>query len=1124
MLPGIAGQLLSESFLERQLRSSVPAADADARRRLLCAWRRSVEHLGPASSVRLMLNAAAALVRLLDFEWPASVEHGDDWASATLEGSRSRVALVATSWGARLDPLWRVAVRQALARGCRWAILFNGSHLRLVDAGRVFTRRFVECDLDCAVDDPRTFAALWSVFNASRFSGGPGGEPLDRLVAESERHAAAVCRSLRDGVLAASGDILGALVAASTAAAASHAGRTAKTAPDPDLFEQALTIVYRLLFLLFAEARGLVPLWHPVYRQSYSVEALRSAAERPERCVGLWDALRAIGRLAHAGCVAGDLTVTPFNGRLFAPSRTPLAERRNLDDLAACRAIASLSTTPARDGSGRDRIEYRDLGVEQLGAVYEALLDYEPRISNPPSRRGRPTVSLERGSTARKESASFYTPQPLAQYLVRATLEPLTSGATPEQILQLRIVDPAAGSGAFLVAACRFLANAYEDALVASGACHPTDLGEPERASIRRTIAERCLYGVDLNPTAVQLARLSLWLATLAADRPLTFLDHHLVVGDSLIGAWLSGLGNSRRRAPRRRRDEATLPLFDGSLVESALASAWPVRLSLATPDDTLEQVRHKERALAKLSAPGSSLSRLRQIADLWCAPWFSSDGHRVPPEAVADLTDAILLGRCALPPTDVARYLHEAARIAAAHRFLHWELEFPEVFVGPDGRRSPGAGFDAVIGNPPWDMVRADLGSSAARDDARERTRAVTRFTRNAGVYAAQSDGHANRYQLFTERAIALTKPGGRIGLVLPSGLAADHGSARLRRLLLSRCDVDAIVGFDNHDALFPIHRSMRFLLVTATAGRPTRAIRCRLGNRDLDVLDRIDADDRHRASGDGGPREEAAAVVLTPALLDRISGPDLAIPWFTSDRDLAIAERAAATFAPLGDAAGWNARFGRELNATDDRHLFRDGVSGGIPIVEGKQIQPFRVELAASRQSIRADDLARRFGRGHAFRARLAYRDVASATNRVTLVAAVLPAGCVSTHTVFCLKPPMPAPLQHLLCGLFNSLVVNFLVRLRVSTHVTTAIVERLPIPRGDDAPAACRDIAALARLLSRGADPAAFARLNAIVARLYQLTATEFEHVVRSFPLIPEGERRLCLAAYATEAPPA
>src|SRR5581483_5226349 len=269
---------------------------------------------------------------------------------------------------------------------------------------------------------------------------------------------------------------------------------------------------------------------------------------------------------------------------------------------------------------------------EQLGAVYETLLDYEPRISNPPSRRGRPTVSLERGSTARKESASFYTPQPLAQYLVRATLEPLTSGATPEQILQLRIVDPAAGSGAFLVAACRFLASAYEDALVASGACHPTDLGEPERASIRRTIAERCLYGVDLNPAAVQLARLSLWLATLAADRPLTFLDHHLVVGDSLIGAWLSGLGNSRRRAPRRRRDEATLPLFDGSLVESALASAWPVRLSLATPDDTLEQVRHKERALAKLSAPGSPLSRLRQIADLWCAPWFSSDGHRVPP------------------------------------------------------------------------------------------------------------------------------------------------------------------------------------------------------------------------------------------------------------------------------------------------------------------------------------------------------------------------------------------------------------------------------------------------------------------------------------------------------------
>ena len=146
-------------------------------------------------------------------------------------------------------------------------------------------------------------------------------------------------------------------------------------------FEQALTIVYRIVFLLFAEARALVPLWHPIYHESYSLEALREAVERPQGALGLWEALRAITRLAHAGCRAGDLQVAPFNGRLFAPSRTPLAERRKLDDEAARRAILALSTRPAPNRGGRERIAYRDLGVEQLGAVYETLLDYRPHTS-----------------------------------------------------------------------------------------------------------------------------------------------------------------------------------------------------------------------------------------------------------------------------------------------------------------------------------------------------------------------------------------------------------------------------------------------------------------------------------------------------------------------------------------------------------------------------------------------------------------------------------------------------------------------------------------------------------------------------------------------------------------------
>ena len=895
-------------------------------------------------------------------------------------------------------------------------------------------------------------------------------------------------------MLAASAEILRALFndkvrpKPDTTETQQKARATKDAAPVSDTFEQALTIVYRMLFLLFAEARALVPLWHPIYRESYSLEGLRDAAEQSPHAPGLWDALRAIARLAHAGCRAGDLQVTPFNGRLFAPARTPLAERRDLDDDAARRAIVALSTRPAPDRAGRERIAYRDLGVEQLGAVYETLLDYEPRVE-------RGSVSLQPGSGVRKATGTFYTPQPIADYLVRRTLGPLVRDATPEHILQLRIVDPAMGSGAFLVAACRFLANAYESSLVRSGGCHPTDLGEAERAGIRRTIAERCLYGVDLNPMAVQLARLSLWLATLAADRPLSFLDHRLQVGDSLLGTWLAHL----RQPPsgrRRRGSRDTLPLFGDEPIALALREALPIRFSLeTTPNDTVEQVRAKERAFAELTGRNAALSRWKRIAHLWCAAWFADGVNAAPASAFGSLSDAALTGRSALPSKTASRYLDEADAIGDARRLFHWELEFPEVFFDRDGGRLPRAGFDAVIGNPPWDMIRADSGGADARSRARLDMTPVIRFTRDAGIYTAQSDGHANRYQLFVERAIALTRPGGRSGLVLPSGLATDHGSAALRRLLFSQCHVDTLVGMDNHRGVFPIHRSVRFLLVTASAGGPTGRIACRLDLDDPAELESI---------GDE-TSDERFPVHVSPALLERISGPGLAIPTLRSATDLAIVERAASLFRPLGSEDGWAARFGRELNATDDRPAFRPigRHTPPLPVVEGKHLEPFRVALDSARHSIGTADARRLLRSDRHEHPRLAYRDVASATNRLTLIAAVLPSRCVSTHTVFCLRTPLPSRAQHLLCGLFNSFVVNYLVRLRVTTHVTTGTVEQLPIPTAEAAPAACREIASLARLLARRPDATALARLNARVAELYQLSVEEFEHILATFP---------------------
>jgi hypothetical protein len=1053
----------------------------------------------------LLEAGAVPLFHGLGFAGPVSVEPLKGSLAATLSNGSEPIALIVAPWGQRLDALWRDAVVYARAQNASWCVLFNGIHARLIETSRLYSRRHVQFDLDVTLDDERATAALQTVLQAASFSraGGHRASMLHHLVHGSEEDSAQVRRSLKHGVLHASADVLGALIA-----------RRPTPAIDCAL-EQALTIVYRILFLLFAEARGLVPLWHPIYRESYSLDGLRAAAERPGPAPGLWDTLRAISRLAHAGCRAGDLRVTPFNGRLFSPSRTPLAERRDLDDEAARRALLALATRTTSDRAGRERIAYRDLGVEQLGAVYETVLDYEPRIAEMPDStpragprsRSHVVASMHAGSDRRKSTGTFYTPQPIAQFLIRRTLGPLVQDATPDGILSLKVLDPAMGSGAFLVAACVYLAQAYEGALIRSGSCHTTDFGPQEHAAIRRTIAERCLFGVDLNPMAVQLACLSLWLATLASDRPLTFLDHHLQVGDSLLGTWLACL--SQPPADRRRSDQpATLPFFDEVAAGDAIRQTLPVRFSLASgPNDTLEQVREKERALAALSRPDAGVSKWKRAANLWCARWFSPPATRPPASAFGALADQILTGSGALPSPIASRYLHDAEAIAATRRFFHWELEFPEAFFDANGARLAVPGFDAVITNPPWDMIRADAGSVNERERTRRDTGAILRFTRDAGVYTSQSNGHANRYQLFIERAVVLARSGGRIGLVLPSGLAVDHGSAPLRRMLLSRCAVNGLVGFDNRQAVFPIHRSVRFLLLTATSGGPTTEIGCRLGEHDPSVLETAD--------DEGHPADPWFTLRVTPALLERLSGRDLAIPDLRRPIDLAIAERAAMLFPPLGDERGWGGRFGRELNATDDRTYFR-AAGSGQPIVEGKQIEPFRVNLAAARCSIRARDAERLLASRHQ-RARLAYRDVAGATNRVTLIAAVLPPDCVSTHTIFCLRTGLSLQAQHFLCGMFNSLVVNYLVRLRVGTHVTTAIVERLPVPQQKDAPAAFRAIAATARQLARRDDPAALARLNAHVARLYQLSREEFEHVVGTFPLVSRDDRDRALREF-------
>jgi hypothetical protein len=1075
MIAGVSGRLISASCAETEL----PALAADGTPpgdtlRALDAWAAHREvAFGPASSVRAIADGVAIpLLKILGFTVGRRIDAHD---SVRLEAGRNGTPLVPVTvvgWDQPLDAAWRDSVLDAVRADERWALVLNGNALRIADSHRTWSRHFVEFDLALLAHSTHAFTLLWRIARAESLAASP--RLIDRAVEASARHGIAVCDALGSGVL----DALELLVCA--------LGRRRRHARVELLLEQSLTVLYRVLFLLFAEARGLVPVWHPVYRDRYTIESIVSTLLSGRRYRGVWSAINAISRLAHAGCTAGELKVTAFNGRLFSPSGTGTFGREPIDDGVMAKAVLSISTTPPNRNAGRQRIVYRDLDVEELGAVYEQVLDYEPDA-------GR----LTRTRDLRKSTGAFYTPRALTAYVIRETLRPLLAGRSADDILRLRVLDPAMGSGAFLVAACTQIAAAAEEALIGDGRWHRSDVTAEDRVGLRREVAQRCLFGVDLNPTAVQVARLSLWLTTLAADKPLTFLDHRLATGNSLVGASPADLWRQPGGGGRGRRQRET-DLFAAADFGPVLRDAVHTRAQLADQrDESAAIVRAKERTLAALHSAEGPLGRHGRVLDLWCAGWFWPDAQPPRRATFGDLIDLVLGRGASLPPRVARTFLETAEAVAAQHRFLHWPLAFPEVFSDGNGEPLANPGFDAVIGNPPWDMVRGDSGDPSTRASRRDAARCLTAFVRESGIYRVDSRSHVNRYQLFVERALQLTRRGGRIGFILPAGTVSDGGCAPLRRHLFDHAGVDSVVGFDNRHQIFPIHRSVRFVVMTATSGERTGDVRCRFGVDNPDDLDR---------SADDG------AFSVTRAFIARLSGEDdLAIPELRRAADLRILEQISARIPTLDSTAGWNVAFGRELNATDDRDLFapfdRDG--RGRPVLEGKQIEPFKVSLEGCRHQLR-EGVRVRVPR----KPRLAYRDIASATNRVTLIAAVVPADAVTTHTLFCLRTPLPLDTQHVLCALLNSFVANYLIRFRVNTHVTVALVSRLRVPPVDRDSPTHRRLSTLAETLMHS--PAAaehqpeYAELQGLVGRLYGLSASEFEHVLSTFPLVPEAVR--------------
>lgn len=664
-----------------------------------------------------------------------------------------------------------------------------------------------------------------------------------------------------------------------------------------------LILLYRLLFVLYAEDRALLPVADKRY-DDYSLRWLRdNIAKRLDAgdtfsttATKVWDHLRSLFRAIDKG--DDSLGLPPYNGGLFRETPVDLLARVALPDAELAPLIDGLSRRP--DISGQGFINYRDLAVQHLGSIYERLL--EQRLIDDAG-----AVAVQPSVFARKNTGSYYTHDDLVKLILRETLDPLVGqriaafdasaqdvakrrakldAAQAERllgetdpaaaILALRICDPAMGSGHFLVSlvddlADRILeqlADATAKAESAGVARYHSPVAQDivklrerivrraqdgrwaidtalldDRHLVRRMILKRVVHGVDKNPMAVELAKLALWLHTFTVGAPLSFLDHHLRCGDSLYG---ERLGAARADIVQRGG-----LLADGQLT-GLLKAAESMHEVANIADVDLAEVE-RSRTLAQDAF--THLDGIKRVLDFWQAlRWIApldlprrrwGEKHTAALSLISgrygnDLISVLAPGRTEWGDErsneHVNALLAECRALAKREGFLHWELAFPGVWKNV-GSLEPEGGFDAVIGNPPWDRMklqevewfaerrpaialqaraadrkrmiaklRADRDPLAADYDlAARRAEDAARIARDCGEYPLLSAGDINLYSLFVERASRIVKPDGVVGLLTPSGIAADKGAARFFRSIATTGRLAALFDFENRKKLFP-------------------------------------------------------------------------------------------------------------------------------------------------------------------------------------------------------------------------------------------------------------------------------------------------------------------------------
>lgn len=932
--------------------------------------------------------------------------------------------------------------------------------------------------------------------------------------------------------------------------------RANRDASMASVYENSVVLLFRLLFVVYFEDKNRALLErHPFY-QRYSLDHIyRSLPDHASPRSHLHDgvyALKQLFEMLDEG--AQDIDIPLFNGGLFDPQRAPLLLQPKMFDNATLRGILEklLYKTDRGTTLFDTRRDFKNMNVTHLGRIYEGLLEFrfEKALEaavyleyETTATRGKPVeayfdaydsavlrkekgfkalreISVKKGdvylksaSNSRKTSASYYTPPALSRPLVHAAMQQALAAASAQgkALMDLKIMDNACGSGHFLVEALGALTDlalarldgdtglqqlvAAERAKIADQ-LHFLNLPyQPEDAQIlKRALLKRCIFGVDLNPFAVELARLSLWMDSFIFGTPLSFIEHHVQHGNALMGASVQEFIDYN--ATEARQDD-----FFVDNLSARFDELRGVMQELADMHDTTAQEVEQSKRLWQGSIAPKLKLLSRALSFICTRRALLAEGDKAGCEAL-DKTPDLLAQLFDEARTQTAA-LKKIEAYARRWRFFHYEVAFPEAFAG--ARK----GFDVIVGNPPWDKTKftdtdffpqyhsnyRSLKNSEkaavqkrlldsthiaqAYEQAKRDTEVANEYYKDKGIFPLNKGaGDANLFRLFVERNLALLAPGGSLNYVLPSALMFEEGSTLLRRHIFEHTQLCFFYSFENRDGIFPdVDSRYKFALMQVLNTPPDAASATPIDTA-FYLLDPADL------------QRPETHVPYPLATVKALSPQHWSLMELRDRADLPILQKCYTAFAAL--SPDW-LDFRRELDMTNDKDLFIEQPAPGLlPLVEGKMIwqydhrfeQPqYWLEPKAFDERLHGKELHRmaqdlgvpkaeaakhaaavRYDRGFV---RLGFRDIARDTDERTLIFSLLPHNVGVGNTINISIPKTyrrdaqgsvsaqaTSPLRLLLAlAWFNSLPVDWLARFMIQIHANKTYLFRLPTPQPTD-----------------------------------------------------------------------